>query len=150
MPSIISKKIADLLASAGEPRRVFPATTLYNEGWLLRLVLDWFSLQPPSAYPLSFYPGATWFSEGLLPTRFSSEASDRRLAEGSTHADGVVGHVSIGLHGKADVSLVGDARQLLIAEAKLASPLTARVTNAPHFDQAARSVSCIAQLVSRF
>lgn len=39
--------------------------------------------------------------------------------------------------------------QLVVIEAKLFSPLSPGVKNAPYFDQAARNVSCIAEVLSR-
>jgi hypothetical protein len=72
-----------------------------------------------------------------------------RLAEGWTHADGVIGHVTIGDSGLADTKLVEGAKQLLVIESKLFSPLSTRVTNAAYFDQAARNVACIAEVLSR-
>jgi hypothetical protein len=32
---------------------LFPPTILYNEGWMLRLILDWFSKADVEGYPLS-------------------------------------------------------------------------------------------------
>ena len=43
----------------------FPLTLLYNEGWLLRLILDWFSKNDLEAHPLQFQINAIWFSEAL-------------------------------------------------------------------------------------
>jgi hypothetical protein len=49
-------RIQEMLAQVSDPTRLFPATILYNEGWLLRLVLDWFSHQSTDSHPLSFLP----------------------------------------------------------------------------------------------
>ena len=37
----------------GEEGSVMPPTELYNEGWLLRLLLDWFSRHPNTEHTLS-------------------------------------------------------------------------------------------------
>ena len=37
------ERISEMLRLASSDTRNFPATIFYNEGWLLRLVLDWFS-----------------------------------------------------------------------------------------------------------
>ena len=37
------ERIIDLLRLANSEKRLFPATIVYNEGWLLRLVLDMIS-----------------------------------------------------------------------------------------------------------
>jgi hypothetical protein len=63
--------------------------------------------------------------------------------------DGIVGHFSIGKSGKADASLPADATQLIVIEAKIYSPLAGGTRNAPSFDQAARNVACITELLSR-
>ena len=76
--------------------RLFPATVLYNESWLLRLVLDWFSREPPSASPMSLQPGARWYSEAPLRSQFQPRQLGDKLAEGTTYADAAIGHVEIG------------------------------------------------------
>jgi hypothetical protein len=53
-----------LRAASGE-RPLLSPTLLYNEGWLLRLVLDWFSRHDVEGHQLSFAAGARWFSEAL-------------------------------------------------------------------------------------
>ena len=45
--------------------------------------------------------------------------------------------------------LLPDATQLVVTEAKLNSPLSGGTRNAPTYDQAARNVACIAELLSR-
>lgn len=143
------ERIQEMLRLAGTTNRLFPATIFYNEGWLLRLAIDWFARRPGDGYILDFSPGARWFSEALLPSQFFAESRADRLAEGWTHADGVIGHVSIGDSALADTKLAKDAMQFLVTEAKLFSPLSPRVTNAAYFDQAARNVACIAEVLSR-
>lgn len=144
-----NRRIADLLAKAAGADRVFPATDLYNEGWMLRLVLDWFSRYPDVDYDLNFGEGSRWYSEALLPSAFLPRMRGDKLAELWTHADGVIGHFSIGENGSGDLSLKENAKQLVITEAKMFSKLSAGVKNAAYFNQAARNVSCIAELAKR-
>ncbi|GIQ77098.1 hypothetical protein [Bradyrhizobium sp. RD5-C2] len=139
-----SERIYDLLSQVNSDGRNFPATIFYNEGWLLRLVLDWFFRQKAIGHKLSFAPNANWFSEALLGSQFLSRGRWDALAEGFTHADGVIGHFSIGRGALANVSLAEAASQFIVAEAKLFSPLSSGVTNARYFNQAARNVACIA------
>jgi hypothetical protein len=96
-----------------------------------------------------FQPKATWFSEALLPSPFRPRYRGDTRAEARTHADGVVGHFSIGSHAKADAMLLPVAAQLIVAEAKIYSPLSGGTTNAPGFGQAARNVACITELLYR-
>jgi hypothetical protein len=131
----------------GNPK--FPPTILYNEGWLLRLVLDWYSHHPEVNSPLRFLPGSTWFSEALLPSAFLPRNRGDRLAEGYTHADGAIGHMHVGGKEKAYLRLDKPAKQFIICEAKLFSKLSAGTTHAPDYDQAARNVGCLCEVIFR-
>jgi len=143
------ERIQEMLRLCSTANRLFPATIFYNEGWLLRLVLDWFARQPVGPHALNFVRDARWFSEALLPSQFYPRDMGDQLAEGWTHADGVIGHVTIGDSALADTKLVAGATQLVVTEAKLFSRLSARVKNAAYFDQAARNVACIAEVLHR-
>ena len=92
---------------------------------------------------------ARWYSEALLPSAFLARFQGDPLAESWTHADGVIGHFEIGMHSKTGLSLLPDAHYLVVLEAKLFSPLASGVTNAPTYDQAARTVACIAEILHR-
>ncbi len=127
----------------------FPPTLIYNEGWMLRLILDWYSRHQLSDHPLQFEPGATWFSEALLPSPFRPRYRGDTRAEARTHADGMLGHISVGGSAKADAKLLPDATQLIVVEAKIYSPLSGGTRNAPNFDQASRNVACITELLYR-
>jgi hypothetical protein len=143
------ERITEMLELSGTTSRLFPATIYYNEGWLLRLTLDWFSRQAVTGHPLDFSAGARWFSEALLPSQFFAQRRGDQLAEGWTHADAVIGQVSIGDAALADTKLLTNATQLLVTEAKLFSPLSPGVTRAAYYDQAARNVACIAEVLCR-
>ena len=64
------KSFLNLLSNFGNEAPNFPPTTLYNEGWLLRLVVDWFSTSGITDHPLSFPKDGQWFSEARLPSAF--------------------------------------------------------------------------------
>ncbi len=142
-------RLLAILQTCGTRESLLQPTQLFNEGWMLRLVLDWFSRQPADSHPLSFGPGARWFSEALLPLPFLARWRGDKLAESYTHADGAIGHFQIGGSGKGDLVLSANGTQLVVIEAKLFSALSHGVTNAPYFDQAARSVACIAEVLER-
>ncbi|MCF8000485.1 MAG: hypothetical protein K9K76_01310 [Halanaerobiales bacterium] len=128
---------------------VIPPTELYNEGWLLRLVINWFSNNNAS-HELSFVDDEVrWYSELLLPSQFLARNRGDKLAESYTHADGVIGHFKIGNEGKGDILLNEDAKQFIVVEAKMSSKLSKGVTNASYFDQASRNVACIAEVLNR-
>ena len=138
-----------LISTYDPDQPAFPPTEIYSEGWLLRLILQWFSDHRPIASPLAFHPNARWFSEALLPSPFLPRFQGDPLAEARTHADGVIGQIEIGRAGKADLELAGAATQFIVLEAKISSPLSAGTTNAPDYDQAARNVACIAEVLQR-
>lgn len=141
--------VADLLKRCESNDNVCPPTDLYNEGWLLRIILDWFSKQKPSSHELSFSQGCIWFSEALLPSEFLARFRGDPLSESWTHADGIIGHIRIGRDRKTDTSLDPEATHLVVTEAKMFSKLSAGVKNASYFNQAARYAACIAELLSR-
>src|SRR5262245_54519477 len=117
MPMI--NRIEQMLRMAAGDGRLFPATILFNEGWLLRLILSWVASAGRTDLPLSFAAGAKWFSEALIPSQFLPRSRSDPLGEGFTHADGVFGHVTIGSAAFADVRLLPSATQLVVTEAKL-------------------------------
>jgi hypothetical protein len=127
----------------------FPPTILYNEGWLLRLVVDWFSNSGVADHPLSFPKDGHWFSEARLPSAFLPRFRGDPLAESHTNADGVIGHFVIGSKGKTDLELTPNATHFVVLEAKLYSELSKGVKNAKYYDQAARSVACMAEVLCR-
>ena len=148
-PDSVLEGIHRLIDAAESEPANFPLTLLYNEGWLLRLVLDWYSRHKLTDHPLLFQRRATWFSEALLPSPFRPRHRGDTRAEARTHADGIIGQFSVGKSGKADARLLADATQLIVTEAKIYSPLSGGTRNAPGFDQAARNVACITELLSR-
>ncbi len=137
------------MAACGSDAAVMHPTSLFNEGWMLRLILDWFAQQPAMHHPLTFAEGSRWFSEALLPSQFLARHRGDELAESWTHADGAIGHFHIGAQGRGDLSLLPEAKQLVIAEAKMFSSLSAGTRRAATFDQAARNMACIAEILYR-
>jgi hypothetical protein len=146
---MIIERIKAMLEACEAGTAAFPPTELYNEDWLLRIILDWFTNHGGDRYPLSPLPGARWFSQAWLPSAFMSRYRGDRLAEARTHADGVLGHFAIGDPGTAALSLLPEAGQLVVIEAKLFARFSAGVRNAPYYDQAARTVACIAETLRR-
>jgi hypothetical protein len=140
-------RIAEMLRGCDGDSNVFPPTILYNEGWLLRLILDWFSTHRVQNHPLSFSESARWFSEALLPSAFLPRSRQDPLGEAYTHADGVIGHFEIGSRGRGDLRLLKDANHFVVLEAKMFSRLSPGVSHARYFDQAARNVACMAEVL---
>jgi hypothetical protein len=140
------ERISDLLGRCGRNDAVLPPTALFNEGWMLRLVLDWTERHRDAIGTLRFEASSRWYSEPLLPSRFRPRRRGDPAGEGFTHADGVIGHFIV-RQPRGDLMLLRDARQLTVIEAKMASGLSLGTKRAPTFNQAARNVACIAHLV---
>ena len=143
------ERIAELLDRCDGPEKNFPPTDLYNEGWMLRLILDWLSLNPDIDHDLAFSANDKWYSEALLPSAFLPRVRGDKLAESWTHADGVIGDFVIGADREGDLSLAEGASRILVTEAKMFSKLSSGVKNASYFNQAARNVACIAEVICR-
>lgn len=145
----MNQDITDLLFRCGTDSAVLPPTELFNEGWLLRLTLDWFDRHRTASHPFAPTSGAKWYSEALLASRFLPRRRGDPLAESFTHADGLVGHFEIlpGERGEATVS--DHAEQLVVIEAKLGSLLSKGVKNAANFGQASRNVACMAHIIRK-
>jgi len=60
----------------------------------------------------------------------------------------VIGHFQIGNQAKADFEIRPNTYQFIVLEAKIFSPLSRGITHAKDYDQAARSVACIAESFS--
>ena len=147
---MITARIKAMMEECEAGKPAFPPTTLFGEGWLLRVVVDWFARHGGDRYPISPLPGARWFSEAWLPSAFLARYRGDELAESRTHADGVIGHFAIGDPGTTSgLTLAEDARQLALIEAKLVNRLSSGIKNARFFDQAARSVACLAEILRR-
>ena len=122
------------------PKCLFPETDIFNEGWLLRLVLkEWVAGSGRSELGfLPFPDGVTAYSEGQLYTPF--RGSSRR--ERNTHVDGIVGDFLI-TDTKSGIVLKSDFRYIAAFEAKVFGRISPGVKNAPDFDQVSRTAACL-------
>ena len=145
----IPQRISAMLFACADECPPFPPTILYNEGWMLRLCMDWFSQHKEvQGHPLSVPESGRWFSEGLIRSAFLPRKQGDKAAEGYTHADGVIGDFYIREGTKSGVSLRDDAKHFVIAEAKMSSGLSKGTANIKQYNQAARNVACIASLLA--
>ncbi len=143
----IPSEVLRIYASIGTEDQCIRCTDLYNEGWLLRLLLS-AAFRGLKILPFDIQPHARWYSEGLLPTAFRPRSRGDRLGETATNADGAIGHFGFTDGTKAGLKLNSDATQFVVCEAKMFSKLSKKTTNAPDYNQATRSVACIAQMLS--
>jgi hypothetical protein len=137
-----------MLNVADTDAAVFPPTILYNEGWMLRLVLS-AGAEGISCIPFSFLLGSKWFSEAMLPSPFPPRSRPDQLAETWTHLDGVVGHFKFTENTRVGLELVRDSKQFVVIEAKMYAPLSRGTKNAKFYDQAARTVACMTAALER-
>ena len=160
MTSTIVSRIPDrllaIIRSCEGQLSPFPPSAIFCETWMLRLTLDAFR-RLGVEHPLAFAAGARWFSEARPPSPFQAVASDgrtkqkigqARLSEGATQIDAVVGHITIREGTKARLQLLPNASQFIAVEAKMFSPLAAGTTNARDYDQATRTIACMAQTIA--
>jgi hypothetical protein len=136
-----------LLENLESEKPNMPPTILYNEGWLLRVVLQWFNKNQVAGHQFSFKTGAGWFSEGSLSSPFLAAMMGDPLAEAYTHADGVIGNIAVGRAGKGDIYLMEPFEQFVVLEAKLFSKLAGGTMRVAGYDQAARNVACMAKVI---
>ena len=59
----------------------------------------------------------------------------------------MVGHLFIEPGTKSGLRLTDDSKQFVVLEAKMFSPLSKKVSNAPNYDQATRTVACMAKTI---
>jgi hypothetical protein len=128
------------LINVGRPECMFPETLIFNEGWLLRLVLtEWLRESGGSRFVfLPFPEDVAVYSEGQLCTPFRGGS----LRERNTHVDGIVGDFSIA-DTKSGIVLESDLRYIAAFEAKLLSPIGRGVKNARDYDQVSRTAACL-------
>lgn len=144
------ERIKQMMEWCDTSNQVFPPTLVYNEGWMLCLVLDWFSRhRNEDEHAFSFGKNDRWFSEGLLATQFKPLRRGDGLGEGDTHADGAIGRFTVGGRGKSDICRLKSNSRFVVIEAKMYSELGQRVTNAAFYNQAARTVACMAEVIKK-
>lgn len=123
----------------------FPLTDIYNEGWMLRLVLS--KLQDNEKLRKSFHcdKEINWFSEAELKSPFLHG----KMRETRTHADAVIGSFEFEADTKTGVDLLKnreDFHCFYAIEAKMYAPLSKGVTADPNYGQAARYLGCLAYM----
>jgi hypothetical protein len=146
---MIPERLYQILVSCQDEKTSrFPATEVFNEGWMLRLILDAMQTLKIPNHPLQFFNGAKWYSEARLSSPFRPRLKPDLLGENFTHADGVIGHFEFRDSTKAGLRLKSGG-QFVVVEAKMFSNLSSGTKNAPGYNQAARNVACMAEAIAR-
>jgi hypothetical protein len=129
----------------GPPECLFAETLIFSEGWLLRAVLRQWK-DHPSAAQFDFLPfptSARLYSEGQLYTPFKRRRQSDNHAENNTHVDGIVGDFGLAGGSRSGIVVSPDCTYLAVFEAKMDSPLSTGVKNAPQYSQVARTAACM-------
>ncbi len=138
--------IADLTKIA-DTYDFFPKTTIYNEGWLLRIILYLFKnndiLRNKTASFLPFPKNAIIYSEGQLFTPFKMRKHKDKVSEKNTHVDGIVGYFNINSTTKSGIELNKNFSHLTVLEAKMFSGISKGTKNVNNWNQISRTVSCM-------
>lgn len=126
----------------------FVNTEVWNEGWMLRLVVaklhDMDSVDGcEAAKVICECSKRGWCSEGWLYPLFENEKS--------TRADGIVGDLTLRPKTKwgFDASSQQEDSQFVVLEAKMNSTLSKGVAVAEDFDQTSRYVACMSGILSK-
>ena len=121
-------------------------SVIFNEDWLLRILL-YNHHKGVQCFPFPHDTKSRWFSEAQLPTVFKARYQGDPLAEKRTRIDGTYGHIKIKKRSKARLLLDKEATCFNVLEAKMLSPLSEGLRNSPDYDQAARTVACMAYTI---
>lgn len=144
--TVAVEQVISMIRSLGGKEGNLPSTYLYNEGWMLRLILQAASEQPlGSTIPVINSP-SRWASEVKLYTPFDETRGD--ASEGLTNADGVVGDFGRDEGTKSGLRLSDAPKRFEVFEAKMFSKLSKGVQAAANYDQAVRSIACMAQTLA--
>lgn len=139
MPEQTLKSLNQLGASENQPK-----TLIYNEGWMLRLILQ----AAQEGYLPDYFPEKIkWFAEGQLRSPFGRKKGTPY--EKNTHADGVVGDITTDNETKSAIELDSNAKHFCVYEAKMFSGLSPGTKNAPGYNQAARTIACMAHTLEK-
>lgn len=133
----------------GDPKCIFPETDIFNEGWLLRGILN--SLMNvkdiKNEHLLFFLPfpdESKRFSEGRLKTPFEKKVQeDSNSTEGSTPIDGIVGDFELIENSKSGIRILPDFNYISFFEAKMCSSIGTGTRNEKNFSQISRDISYI-------
>lgn len=144
-----SNGIQDKLTTVVGDAPPLPPTGVSMANRMLHSTLDAIARSPGLNHPLALQPGATWVSDALLPSVFRPRSLNDGLAESYTPTKAAIGHVKVATPGYAHLTVAKNATQFIVMAARMFEPLSAGVKNAPFFNQAARNVACMAEVLRR-
>ncbi len=116
-------------------------TIIYNEGWMIRLLVQQSIIEKTVISGIDFSQISHWTSEALISSPFIKAPNYR---EGYTHADIALGDFSVDYSKRGEIRILDDARVFGIIEAKMGSNLSKGTTHVKNYSQASRNLACIA------
>ncbi len=116
-------------------------TEIFNEGWMLRFLIQLSIIQEIKFEGVDFGSLKNWTSEGLIDSPFVEKA---RYKEGYTHADAALGDFDVKYTENGKIKVDPDADFFGIIEAKMGSNLSNGTKHFPKYNQATRNIVCIA------
>ncbi len=138
--------IIEIIKEMGTPGTNVNPTEIYNEGWMTRLLMHYSVKEELKFEDIGIEIDTTfknihWTSEALISSPFVSAKSKR---EGYTHPDITLGDFNVDYCNSGKLEVKKEAKVFGIIEAKMKSLLSTGTTNAKEFNQASRTVACIA------
>ncbi len=144
-----------------ESKRIFSPKLLYNENYLLSLVMYWFlnnddhivnsDTDRKICKAFKCVENTRYYINATLETPFKVRNKGEKdpLAEPSANVSGVVGHFKV-LYGKKKerVVLLKDANQFVVIETTMTTPLKKGIRCYKEYQQVARDISCMVQTLS--
>lgn len=138
--------VSEILSKCNSNETNISPTLLYNEGWMVRLLVSASIQEGIHLQDIDFSKVRNWYSEGLISTPFLPTERSDKLGEGYTHADMVIGDFEVKPSERGDITIKGDNGLFGVIEAKMRSKLSAGTKNAPGYNQASRNLACIAYI----
>jgi len=117
-------------------------TEIYNEGWMVRLLVKKSIEKQLKINPIDFAVINNWTSEALISSPFN-KAPEKK--EGYTHVDIALGDFSVDFAKSGEIIINNNAGIFGVIEAKMKSNLGKGTTNVENYNQASRNVVCIAK-----
>ena len=148
-PPALMERIEAMLRGCGTGAGVFPPAVLFNERWLLRLILDWFSRHQVTEHPLSFPENGRWFSDILLPSPFVGAGRRPKTGDPPCELGGLIGHFDVPDLESPLVSASPQTLHLMAVDGTMSGEMAPGVTGARYLDQTARTVAGMAEALRR-
>jgi hypothetical protein len=134
-------KTVELLNKLYENLSQINPTIIFNEGWMVRILVEISINERLKFESIDFSDVKNFSSEALIDSPFVRRVKNR---ESCTHTDIIFGDFTVNYEEHGKITVNPDAQILGIIEAKMGSGLSKKTTNADDYNQASRSICCLA------